>query len=263
MIKPSSLLLSALCLLFLSQCSFSTKAFYTSPNPTATPVNQLNYHLNGCGPSALMTSMQFGSKKWQRLYQNIPGSTERAKYQHIIKNHIKQPSNILRGISRWDSRKGINILDLEEVAQELQAGSGTRSLRYHEFHDSTTKNSAKNLRMVHRQLVDSLKKGYPPLVSIHRFAHRPSKGNIRWRRLFSHYLVIHKIPSRIPSGATSFDVEYIDPWGGQIHKGTISTHTYFSTLAGSAVHFPSAERWGKKPKAGEVSLTLITSSLQP
>jgi len=49
----------------------------------------------------------------------------------------------------------------------------------------------------------------------------PNRGKSIWMNIQSHFITIISIPKKLPKGAKSFSIEYIDPWRGRKLTATI------------------------------------------
>ena len=209
----------------------------TSAPPDARAVNQLAVSGNACGPAALINAIRFADARWQTATRVIDGETDRGQLFTIIRRHGMRPSSHLGGRTRW-SRKGLNLVDLADIANEITTATGLPAIEHEILVARTGESPARQLRRTHRRLETSLARGLPPILSIRRFALRKnSDDNDEWTTVDAHFVTITHIPRRLPRNAESFTVEYIDPWGahhrqGEIHQPTTTT---------PALHFPEAK----------------------
>ena len=91
------------------------------PVTVATPANQLVVSGNACGPTALVNAFRFGNQDWQRSSTAIAGDTDKQRIHTIIREFGMRPSNVIKGQPRW-SKKGVNLTDLCDIANEMSAG---------------------------------------------------------------------------------------------------------------------------------------------
>lgn len=202
----------------LSSCT-SYEGPVTVPNLEATGINQIPIHRNGCGPASLISSYRFGSKKWNTAHDHIAGETDKEKFNSLVARYGKVFSKHLRAQRRFDDKHGINVVDLTDLANDFQTRNKLHlpKLKYNSHFLKGKSTHLDLLEQTHKQLTKSLKKGFPPLLSLKTFAHVGS----RWTQIHGHFVVLYEIPNKLEEGSNSFEVKYIDPWGGKIRTGTI------------------------------------------
>ncbi|MGJ8655075.1 MAG: hypothetical protein ACSHX6_01390 [Akkermansiaceae bacterium] len=256
-----------------SSCS-TVQGPLIAPNPEAKALNQIYIQKNGCGPASLINAYRFGSAKWNAATQKIVGDTDKEQFDFLVRYYGKIFSRYARASMRYDARSGINGLDLTDLANDFQT---RRKLSLPKLKHTThflkpDKDHTALLTNTHKHLVKSLQKGFPPLISVKRFAQRGS----RWRQVHGHFVVLYEIPGTLPPGATSFEVKYIDPWGGRIKTGTIKIpETAFFAVNSAAqkptfrksptltVDFPQSSLGKNLVKKNERSATILASSITP
>ncbi|MFC7336266.1 hypothetical protein ACFQY0_03685 [Haloferula chungangensis] len=228
-----------------------------APNAVAGPVNQLVVSGNACGPAALLTSIRCGDESWQQVSKIIPGSSDRSKLLYIIKAHGMQASQSLKGRKRW-TRHGINAEDLEQVAAELAALKGLPSPRSESLFCKKRETPVKLIDRTHDRMRDSLKRGFPPVLSLKRYVFRQGQ----WQSLQGHFVTVVRVPEKIDRKATSFSFTYFDPWQGKKHEGSfrVPTQPILSADGQSSscleVFVPSADIGRKFVKSGEKSFVV-------
>jgi hypothetical protein len=228
-----------------------------APHAVAGPVNQLVVSGNACGPAALLTSLRCGDESWRSVSQAIPGSSDRSKLLYIIKAHGLQDSISLKGRKRW-TRNGINAEDLAQIAAELAAIKALPAPRSEPLFLKGREKPVKLIDRTHDRLRDSLKRGYPPILSLKRYVYR----NGQWQSLQGHFVTVVRVPEKIDRNATSFSFTYFDPWRGKKHEGTfriptepiISADGQNSSCLETVV--PSADVGRKLVKSGERSFVV-------
>lgn len=194
----------------------------SAPNGSAAPANQLLVSGNACGPTALLNAFRMGSESWRQPLAKVGADNDKQRILGIIRTYGMRPSLHLAGKNRW-SRKGVNIADLQDMANEMTTGSYLPHLD-HEVLFRTGKESREELlKRTHKRMVTSMEKGFPPILSLRRYAHRKQEGKPpAWVVLDAHFVTLVEIPAKLERGATSFPVTYIDPWGGKRCQGTVS-----------------------------------------
>ena len=245
--------------LYLACCLSAVAAppLREAPNPTAVPANQLVVAGNACGPTALLNAFRFGNKDWQRASQAVAGETDKQRITTIIRQVAMRPSKHIMGRPRW-SRKGVNLADLEDIANEMTAGHFLPVVSQEVLFLKPGESQEKLLKRVHQRFDTSLAKGLPPVISLRRYAKRPQKGGAPgWVVLDAHFITLTTIPRKLENGARSFPVSYIDPWGGKICHGVIAIPDH-AILSDTAVmspcleaDFPQASVGRKLVRAGE------------
>lgn len=233
-------LVAALSVLLLGFPLSAVAEVVTAPNAAAAPANQLVVSGNACGPTALLNAFRMGNDSWQRALTGLSGDNDKARIYTIIRQYGMRPSKHLPGKSRW-SRKGVNIADLCDIANEMTAGKFLPQVS-HEVLFRTGKESPEELlKRIHKRLETSLEKGFPPLISLRRYALRKQDGKpAAWIVLDAHFVTLTEIPAKLDKGARSFPVTYIDPWGGKRSQGTIALPDH-AILAPDPASSPCAE----------------------
>jgi hypothetical protein len=215
--------------LLLVACSASAGAWplpppaeRSAPNPEAPPVNQLAISGNACGPAALLNAFRSGNERWQKAAQ-LPGDSDRAQLSYLIRRHALVKSSHLEDRIRWHPRRGINVADLTDVANEMSAPHLLPRLRTEILFLDGREQAPDLLRRAHARINASLRHGIPPVASLRRYTHRhASRGNALWLALEGHFIVITRVPGQLDRGARSFGFDYIDPWGGKCRQGTLA-----------------------------------------
>ena len=186
------------------------------------PANQLVVAGNACGPTALLNAFRFGNPAWQRASNAIAGDTDKQRISNIIRQRGMRPSSHLVGHPRW-SRKGVNIADLCDIANEMTRGHFLPLVSQEVLFLTPGETQEKLLKRVHQRLATSIAKGLPPVISLRRYAKRGHDSKPpEWIVLDAHFVTLTAVPHKLDKGAVSFPISYIDPWGGKICQGGIS-----------------------------------------
>lgn len=256
-----------------SSCSTSLGPVIT-PKPDAKALNQVSIHKYGCGPASIINAYRFGSPKWNTALSKIVGETDKEKFNFLVRYYGRKFSRNARASMRWDDRSGINGLDLTDLANDFQTRRKlTLPKLKHTTHFVKSTDAHKQLLFdTHKHLTKSLRAGYPPVMSIKRFAQRGSL----WRQVHGHFVVLYEIPGSLPLNATSFEIKYIDPWGGKILTGTIKIpEKAFYAVNNAAkkptfrksptlvVDFPQSSLGRRLVKKNERSATVLAASITP
>jgi hypothetical protein len=207
-----------------SLCGCSVTAppsFREAANPSAIPVNQLAVAGNACGPAALLNAFRFGNDDWRRASDDISGDNDRERVLTVIREIGMRPSKSVPGRPRW-SRRGVNVADLRDMANEMTAGHWLPQVGEEMCYLKPRETPEKLLARVHARIETSLEKGLPPVLSIRRLALRARSGQAaQWDTIDAHFVTIISVPGRLEKNARSFRVRYIDPWGGRFYEGEI------------------------------------------
>lgn len=198
-----------------------------APNSRATPVNQLKASGNACGPAALLNAAKFGEKNWQASFAAISGDDDRSRILTLINKYGTVRSNHFSTRLRYNSQKGINVADLTDMANDMRVTRWQSKLEYRLLFRNEADGAQAQLVETHQLLRKSLRKGYPPILHLQRVARRHFQRSqqVAWMPVKSHFVVLTSLPDRLPKGATSFPVTYLDPWGGRHLRGEISIPT--------------------------------------
>jgi hypothetical protein len=238
-----------------------------APNPAAKPVNQLLVSGNACGPAALLNGFRFGSEDWQRASNAISGETDKQRIHTIIREYGMRPSKSITGRPRW-SRKGVNLADLCDIGNEIKQPHFLPTLCQEVLFRTPRESQEQLLLRAQRRFGTSLERGFPPVVSLRRYALRGQEGKAaEWIVLDAHFITVTAVPRKLQAGARSFSVSYIDPWGGKIAQGsiTIPNRGLLADVAGDSpcleVVFPQASVGKKLVRPGEHSVLTISGVL--
>jgi hypothetical protein len=231
-------------------------------NPSATPVNQLLVSGNACGPTALLNAFRFGNPDWQRASNSIAGESDKQRIYSIIREYGMRPSAMMKGRPRW-SKNGVNLADLCDIANEMTRGLFLPLVSHEVLFRAPHESQQALLKRVLVRLNTSLEKGLPPVVSLRRYVKRDKS----WVALDAHFVTLIKVPRTLEKGAASFEVSYIDPWGGKACQGTIGIPES-AVLAGIPsespcleADFPQASVGKKLVRQGEATELTIAAIL--
>jgi len=210
------------------------QALLIAPNKEAEPINQRRAYGNACGPASLLNAFQYGDAKWQKAYNAVPGTNSRNRIRYVVSAWGNKPSKHIKGVKRWNIKQGINLLDLTDMANEMRAPYFLPTVKNEILTLRSGETRTKLLKRSHERMAKSLKKGLPPIISIRRYAYRYSSavGQKSWWPIRAHFVVVIELPEKLPKGAQSFKIRYVDPYGGYTRSGTISATT------GQFIHSP-------------------------
>lgn len=259
--------LEGLLWLGLGLSAAAATALREAPNPSAAPADQLAVAGNACGPAALLNAFRFGNPDWRRALDAVAGGNDREQILRMIREIGMRPSKHVPGHPRW-SRRGVGLLDLRDMANEMVAGRYLPLLSEEVFFLNTRETPEKLLRRVHRRLETSLSKGLPPVLSLRRYVWRGQSGKAsEWVVLDAHFVTITGIPHKLEKNARSFLVNYIDPWGGKSCQGRIGIPAT-AVLADSAgapscleAVFPQTAVAKKRVLKGEQTVLAVAAAI--
>lgn len=213
------------CLIGLFSTSISAPAQaldLTVPSPNFSYIDQNQGAGDACGPVSLLNSYGSGSEQWQRIFQQVPGTVDRARIASVIKTWGLQPSKKFPQRTRWQNRRGISFEDLTVMSQEMSALDWKAARTQGEllFLNQDGKDE-RILRKTHKQLAKSFKNGLPPILSLRRFVFRQGY----WQSVHGHFVTLTAMPSKLPRGSRSFSIRYLDPTGAREMSASISLPT--------------------------------------
>ena len=237
------------------------------PNGNAVAFDQLSVSGNACGPAALLNAFRFGDKSWQQGVSVIDGDSDKTRLLTTIRTWGLQPSTSLPGRRRW-SRNGVNADDLCDMANEIGRLKFLPRLSREVFMAQPAESQPQLLRRAHSRLSTSLAKGLPPVISIRRIVQRKVPGKPpEWIVLQGHFVTVTRLPAKLDRDADSFEVGYIDPWGGRPATGRIAQSKRAFVIAPEApspcleADFPSADVGKKHVSKGETSILTLAAGI--
>ena len=177
-----------------------------APHPGAKAVDQLAIAGNACGPTALLNAWRFGSPACQSIASSIPGNDDRSQLRHLIVHYGGQRSKHVPQRNRW-SRRGINAADLTDIANALMHDQNIRPVVL------VVPQGTRSLKKTHEQWARSLRRGFPPVISLRRY-----EGT---KVIDSHFVTVLRVPDRLDAKASFFTMDYLDPMGARLCQGRI------------------------------------------
>jgi hypothetical protein len=247
--------------LILAACA-TTPAFHEVQNLSSEPFNQLDLAGNACGPAALLNSSRFGSPAWRKISETPPDLTDRERIRAIARGPAMRESSSLPGRARW-SRAGINLSDLSDVANEMARPHSLPPISQQTLFLKPGESQEAHLRRVRTLLARSLDQGFPPILSLRRYAKRGGQ----WTFVQGHFITVTSVPGNLVSSQISFLVKFIDPWGGGFQEGSIAVSGR-SFLGKNSAESPNLEAIfpdvtvGKRHlRAGEESILVASGVL--
>ena len=230
--------------------------FHQAQNLAAKPFNQLDLAGNACGPAALLNSYRFGKSDWRKLAETPAGLSDRERIRSIARGPAMRESASLPGRARW-SRRGINISDLRDVANEMSRAAYLPVLSNKTLQLSPIEPKEAHLRRVHASLARSLAEGIPPIISIRLYAKR--KGE--WTPVQGHFITLTSLPGCLERGSSGFPVGFVDPLGGKFRKGRIQIGSDPGIDFFMEAKFPDVTIGKSALRSGEKSYLAVTTAL--
>jgi hypothetical protein len=201
---------------------FAPPAVRQAPDPAAPAVDQLAVSGNACGPAALLSAFRSGTPAWQRA-ADLPGASDREQLTLLIRRHGLVKSDHFADRIRWHPRRGVNVADLTDMANDLAAPRLLPRIDTEILFLEGRESPRDLLRRAHARIDASLRKGLPPIASLRRYARRHApRGDALWLAIEGHFIVVTSVPGKLDREADSFDFDYIDPWGGRRRQGTLA-----------------------------------------
>ncbi|MEM9081004.1 MAG: hypothetical protein AAGC74_09970 [Verrucomicrobiota bacterium] len=223
-----------------------------APNPDFDFIDQRQGPGNSCGPASLLNAFGSGSARWQNVFAQVPGDSDRIRILSIIKTFGLKDSS-LPGRKRWQPRAGTNLQDLQTMISELAALDWKLpKTRTQLLFTSQTDSPAQQFRLAHKQARTSLKKGFPPILSIRRYVLRDG----HWTSVHGHFIVLTAMPTKITRSTNRFPIRYCDPQGGNQWDGSLSFAKDFSC---PVLDLPAARVGKPLIKPGEQSRIGLTA----
>ena len=208
-----------LVLSLLSMSCACAQELIKAPGKDASPINQRRAYGNACGPASILNSFQYGSEKWRKVFDSIPGNDSRSRIRHVVTTWGNQASSHLKGRKRWNYKEGVNLLDLNDIANEMRSPHSLPKIEYQVLTRGKRDSYQDLVKHSHKLMAKSLKKGLPPIISIHRANQQVGKKT--WWPIRAHFVVITEIPEKLQAPYDHFKIKYIDPYGGFIREGKI------------------------------------------
>ena len=193
-------------------------------------IDQKPIHALGCGPIALLNAYRLSSDAWRETTQKVTATPQQG-FKYFTKTYCSRFSRNSYLKRRWDEKNGIRPDDLTEAINEFHNKVKLPTVSLKALFLKNEQNHHELLVELHTHIGRSIQHGFPPLLSVSRFAriNSPSGGH-RWAELSSHFITLTSIPRELEANPQSFSFDYVDPWGGEksTSKFTISESTFFA-----------------------------------
>ena len=199
-------------------------------NSDAQPIDQIPIHEYGCGPISLLNSYRFSSKEWQQVTSRYSGAPEDA-FKHLTRKFGRRVSPYVYGNMRWNDKSGMQSRDLHDLINAFHKKLKLPPVSFTSLFLKKDETHEQLMLRVEQEINNSIKNGFPPLLSLGRYAKRTShSGSYRWAAVSSHFVSVINATKL----NDSLQLIYVDPWGGRQLTGTIllpSSTFYASDLS--------------------------------
>ncbi len=210
-------------LLLLLTCLFANAdpCWVHAPNSGAAPIDQLLVGSNACGPAAMMNSFRTGSEKWRHAFKVMGGTNDKERMTWIIRDVGMRSSNHVYASPRWNKR-GVGVEDLRDMANDVLRKAYLPTLKKEILFRAAGHSPEELLANTHKLMRKSLSAGFPPILSVRRYALRKEpKKNAQWTVIEGHFVTLTRMPCKLQRGDHGFAVTYVDPWRGRRCDGWI------------------------------------------
>jgi len=236
-----------------------------APNHKAAPVDQLLVGANACGPAAMMNSFHAGTEKWRRVFRVMGGGNDKERMAWMIRHVGMKSSNHLFARPRWSGR-GVGVEDLRDMANELLEKAYLPSLKADILFLDRGETAERLLQRAHKRMRKSLAAGFPPVMSVRRYALRKDSGKkSQWTVIEGHFVTLTRMPCKLQRGERSFAVDYLDPWRGRHCHDVIGIpkREFMVDSSGGAAcleaDFPSAMIGKNRVRHGEPTMVAVVA----
>ncbi|MFC4994307.1 hypothetical protein [Rubritalea tangerina] len=212
--------------------------------PATTIIDQRNIAENSCGPVALMNAYLWSAPAWKATTAKLPKDPAK-QFEYLRQRHFRQYSPHTYLKQRWDKKNGARADDMRDAINAFHRKAKLPKVQLEHLFTQKDESHAELANRLHRRIQQSLQNGFPPLLTINRFARiQYQYGGHRWGTLASHYLTVTEA-SINPENAT-LTLTYLDPWGGRKLSGTLIPDTERQYFANN-VHSKTDKKFRKNP----------------
>lgn len=233
-------------ILIIVACAFVGNVSYSAPqadffaqadvDPGAIISQQL-YSNTACAPTAVLNALRFGNENLQSLYSRIEGNDAKQKLHSIIEKFGQKKSHVKEKSVLFDNKVGMkadDILPFYNHILETFSHEPVQGLYFDKLAGETT---LEHLKRIHRLLLNSIKSGYPPVISLRSFAAQrdTSDNSFKWQGVSAHVIVITRIPANLESFQKGFSFTFIDPESGTLSEAYLHIEEIrgFAAIKGS------------------------------
>lgn len=120
----------------------------------------------GCGPASILNSLAFGSAADKRALELLPGRTSDGRIKYLLDTYGPKPSRE-NGQGKRLQKDGFDAGDLLDTCNEVRQARGLEPLTGSYLNRGTKESKQQLLLRIHKLLVQSLRKGEPPIISFY------------------------------------------------------------------------------------------------
>lgn len=232
--------------LFSVVCAFIGNISYSAPQadffaqvdvePGAIISQQL-YSNTACAPTAILNALRFGNDNLRSLYSRLAGNDAKQKLHAIIEKFGHKNSHVEAQNALFDNKVGMkadDILPFYNHILKVFKHEPVQGLYFDKLASETTHD---HLRRTHSLLLDSIKSGYPPVISLRSFAaQRDTNDNsFKWQGVSAHVIVVTRIPASLEPFQKGFSFTFIDPESGSLSEAYLHIEEIrgFAAIKGS------------------------------
>jgi hypothetical protein len=190
------------------------------PHRSARAVDQNPIHKNGCGPVSWLNAYRFSSTEWRATTARLTG-TDQQQFDYLTRKHAFQFSKHVYMKRRWDPINGMRPRDLLAACNDFHKKAKLPPLQLVSLFLEKGETHTQLMQRTQLAMIDSLEKGFPPILHLSRFEKRTSpNGGHRWATYNSHYVTLYSLEKELTNNRLKF--QYIDPIGGRICKASLT-----------------------------------------
>jgi len=181
---------------------------------------------NSCGPCALYHALAWGDARLAAVAKKL-GREPADAVARLIELYGGKPSEAYGGKrARYEAASGITWIDLGRVVDDLLADHRLPAAAAGYLDRRRDEPPFAHARRVHALLRDSLRAGFPPLLSIRSFCARrdPEKGGrdedaFEWQGLGGHWVAVVEVQAELAKDEEGFRIGFVDSESGKLLFG--------------------------------------------
>ena len=192
------------------------------PVEAAEIIDQFIYQESkvACGPCSMFHAAKFGDDELKAHFKDrVLGRDDSMKVKFLVDRYFRNRGSVVnKGRSRFGVH-GVMTADLKNACNEFLKEGELDEIDSASLDREFGESDLDHLKRVHEMMSDSLKRGFPPILSIRSFVvkHREEKKmKPAWELGHSHYVVVSSVPSQLKRDAQGFLATVIDSNGGKI-----------------------------------------------
>ena len=179
---------------------------------------------NACTPSVFLNALRFGPPLFQKIFNELPGRSDKEKLARIIEKEGSLPSYVKPGHKIFDPKIGVFADDFPKYFNALLK-KADESITGMYFDVGENEKPEAHLRRIHGLLLHSLKQGVPVSTSVRSFAALLKGDAFLWDGIAGHAILIVGVPKVLPPDAQGILFEFIEPSTGRVREGYIFSET--------------------------------------